>query len=119
AGRRAGDYRQAEQSLEACQRLQGHSDALTLERGLLRAQQGDMTPELEAWLMGTVGPDHPDRPLVLEALARGAILASNWPKAMTCLNELLERRPADYLGRLLRGRVWEELEQEDEALEDY
>jgi tetratricopeptide (TPR) repeat protein len=119
AARRAGDYRQAEQSLDTCQRLQGQSDALTLERGLLRAQQGDVTPEREAWLMGTVGPDHPDRPQVLEALARGAIQASNWPKAMTCLNELLERRPASYPGRLLRGHVWEELDQQDEALEDY
>jgi tetratricopeptide (TPR) repeat protein len=119
AARRAGDYRQAEQSLEAFQRLRGHGDAVTLERGLLRAQQGDLTPELEAWLLGTVGPDHPDRPLVLEALARGAIQASSWPRAMTLLNELLERWPASYLGRLLRGRVWEELAQEDEALADY
>jgi tetratricopeptide (TPR) repeat protein len=119
AARRAGDYRQAEQSLEAFQRLQGHGDAVTLERGLLRAQQGDLTPELEAWLLGTVGPDHPDRPLVLEALARGAVRTSNWPRAMTCLNELLERWPASYLGRLLRGHVWEELAQEDEALADY
>jgi tetratricopeptide (TPR) repeat protein len=119
AARRAGDYRQAEESLEACQRLGGRSEAVTLEHALLRAQRGDVTPEQEAWLLGTVGPDNPDRPLVLEALAAGAALTSNWPRAMDRLNELLERWPDSYPGRLLRGRVWESINQEDEALEDY
>ncbi len=117
--RRAGDYRQCEESLEAYQRqLQGRNEAIALERALLRAEQGEAPPDLEAHLVAMTA-DHPDRVLILEALAQGAVRRTQWPRAMKYLNDLLEKQPANFRGRLLRGGVYEALGLDQEALRDY
>jgi tetratricopeptide (TPR) repeat protein len=117
--RRAGDYRQAEEALTACRQQQGHSDALALERLLLRVGQGDAGAAEEARFLAQQSPDQPDAPLIQEALAEQFVRLGRPAEAMECLNRLLERQPAHYRGLVLRGRVWETLKQDDDALRDY
>jgi tetratricopeptide (TPR) repeat protein len=122
--RRAEDYAQAEESLAACQQLgRNYEDAVYLEHVLLAIQRqdkerGDKQPTLEhqdhllAWQ-----PDAAE--FILEAFARGFIQIGNMPKAVACLDRLLDEQPDHYQGRLLRAWIRESFQLDDEALADY
>jgi Tfp pilus assembly protein PilF len=80
AARRAGRFPDAKRLLaEAATR--GHpTEPVELERELLLVQQG-IIGTADARLRATVGPRHPDAALVLEALARGYVIAERWADA--------------------------------------
>jgi tetratricopeptide (TPR) repeat protein len=118
AARRAERFAEAEQYLEHCQRLGGVTDATRLEWDLWHVQQGDLG-EAEMRLRATIKPEHPDALLVLEALARGFIRTERLADALQALNLWLSRQPDSAAALTWRGRIWERLQRQDEALADF
>jgi predicted Zn-dependent protease len=116
--RRAALYEQAEEHLRACHRLQkGATDALALERALIRAQQGD--PEVEPYLKARVEQGDPDTLLIWEVLIQQYLETFRLYDTLQLLDRYLERRPDDVYGLLGRGFVRERLFQCTDALIDY
>jgi tetratricopeptide (TPR) repeat protein len=117
--RQTGLEAEAERRLEACRRLGAAPDAIALEGALLRAQQGDLTPELEASLRACIDQGRGDPVLILEALSRGYAHSYRLRQALACLDDWLGRRPDDLEALLGRGWVYERLHQYDKARDDY
>jgi tetratricopeptide (TPR) repeat protein len=116
--RRLGRVADAERGLERCQQVGGVTDATRLEWDLLRVQQGDLDGT-DTRLRMTVRPDHPDAPLVLEALARGYVKGERLADARQACDLCLERRPEQPWPWLWRGRIHDRLGRMDDAAEDY
>ncbi len=117
--RQADIYPEAERYLEECRRAKGPPEAVDLERAMLRAQQGDLTPDLEASLQGCVEQGRGDAVLILEALSRGYSHTYRLRQALACLDQWLQRRPDDLQALLGRGWVRERLHKYEEARDDY
>jgi tetratricopeptide (TPR) repeat protein len=115
--RRAGLYPQAEEHLRACQRLQGPTDAIALERALIRVQQGD--PAVEPYLKTRAERGDPDTLLIWETLIQVYVQSHRFFEALDLLDRYLERRPDDVHVLLGRGFVRERLFQYPDALKDY
>ena len=108
----------AKQYLQRCQELGGVTDNTRLEWDLLRVQQGDTTG-IDARLRETIGPDHPDALLVLEALARGYVRVERVADALQACDLWADRQPNHPWPFLWRGTIFERLNHFDRALEDY
>lgn len=78
--RRRGRFEDANRFLTECERLGGASDAIQLERDLVRVQRGELGT-LDVRLRARIGPEHPEAVFVLEALARGYMTVERWPDA--------------------------------------
>ncbi len=117
--RRAGFFRQALQHLDRCQQLAGDgADISSLERTLLQVQQGAVAKvESPLWLL--VEQNHPEKLLILEALARGYLLVYSLPLADKALNMLLEDQPTHAEAWFLRGGICEMLGDSKEGLVCY
>jgi tetratricopeptide (TPR) repeat protein len=116
--RRLDRYPEAERALERCQQLAGVTDSTRLEWDLLRVQQGDLG-EVDVRLRMTVGPDHPDAPFVLEALARGYLKGGRLSDALQACALWTEREPGHPWPWLWRGRILEKVGEWDKAREAY
>jgi tetratricopeptide (TPR) repeat protein len=117
--RRAGDYHDALEELEHCQKLAGASDNVTLlEKTLLRAQQGEIAA-VEKILWVLVEDDHPEKLMILEALARGYIVIYCLPLAEKCLKMLLEARPDHAEAWLWRAGIFDMSGNRTDALDYY
>ncbi len=117
--RRAGDYPRAEEHLTRCAALAGSSKALALERVLLRAQQGDMPPNLEAQFRIWVDEGHPDSVLILEVVSQQFMRTYRLSDAADALDRWLQLAPDDVWAHWRRGWVFERLNRFDEAMSDY
>ena len=116
--RRRGEFADAKRFLAEYERLGGAVDAIRLERDLLLVQQG-VIGEADVRLRATVGPDHPDVRFVLEALARGYVVAERWADARQAC-ELWRAVEPDAPGAwLLAGWVSERMVQTEQAAEFY
>jgi tetratricopeptide (TPR) repeat protein len=117
--RRMGDFSEAEEHLEECQRLAGpEADVSLLEWSLLRAQRGAVLQvDQTLWLM--VKDNHPDKVLILEAMARGYIQVYRLLLADRCLKMLLDEAPGHPDAWLWRGGICELLGNSGEALAFY
>jgi tetratricopeptide (TPR) repeat protein len=119
AARRAGLLEEANQHLEACQRLQqGVTDPIRIERGLLRAQEGDWM-EVEDFLRQQIEHDHPHKAVILEALLQGYMKTAQFERGRTVLRQLMELQPDNIYGLYWQGRMQEQLEDEYAAIADY
>ncbi len=118
AARRAGRLDEAEQHLNRAQALGGRTDETALERVLLRVERGDVA-EVEGYLKSTIGPDHPDAPIVLEALARGYLLTDRLFDLLECTTLWLQVRPHETHALFWRGLARERLGDWGEAVADY
>jgi tetratricopeptide (TPR) repeat protein len=116
--RRLGRYPEAEHSLTRCQELGGVTDATRLEWDLLRVQQGDLG-DVHMRLRMTIPPDHPDAPLVLEALARGYLKCDRLRDVLEACDLWISRQPDHPWPWLWRGGVFERLGNYHQALADY
>jgi tetratricopeptide (TPR) repeat protein len=117
--RQADLYAEAERRLDDCRRLKAAPEAVALEQAMLRAQQGDLTPDLEASLRACVDQGRGDPVLILEALSRGYSHTYRLPQALSCLDQWLRRRPDDVQALLGRGWVHERLHRYEKARDDY
>jgi len=115
--RRAALYDQFEKHLRDCQRLQGETDAIVLEKMLARAQQGDF--DVEAYLKARAEGGDPDTLLIWEVLIQQYVQNFRLWEALDLLNRYLERRPDDVASLLGRGFVYERLFEYSNALRDY
>lgn len=120
AARRRDACAEAEQHLTTCERLQGVTPASTLERALLRAQQGDLAG-VEAPLQALAAPPrgHPERAQILEALAKGYLATYRLTEALHCLDTLLRAQPGWVPALLLRARARKGPDRNEKALADY
>lgn len=116
--RRRGAYDEAEWHLGECRRLQGPAEAIDLEGALLCAQRGDLA-RVESRLWAAIRKDHPETPLILEALTKGYAQTYRMPQALNCVQGWLERQPDNVQAVCWRGLIWERLYHFQEALEDY
>jgi tetratricopeptide (TPR) repeat protein len=116
--RRLGRYPDAERCLTRCQQLGGVTDATRLEWDLLRVQQGNLG-DVHTRLRMTVPPDHPDAPLVLEALARGYLACDRLRDVLEACDLWVSRQPEHPWPYLWRGGVYERLANFHEAMADY
>jgi tetratricopeptide (TPR) repeat protein len=103
--------------LSAYRRLGGSPDLAQLEEWLLRAQSGALT-DVEEALKRLVDQDHPDTPLIFEALVKGYLLAYRLPEAEGCLKRWLDYQE-DVQALLWHGWVRERLVGPKEGLVDY
>lgn len=116
--RRLGRYDDAAKFLERCQELGGVTDATRLEWDLLKIQQG-ILDDAHVRLRQTVGPDHPDALLVLEALARGYIKSERLLDAKQACEMWRERQPNHPWPWLWHGWIFDRLGFQDKAETDY
>jgi tetratricopeptide (TPR) repeat protein len=109
---------EAERYLERCQQLGGVTDATRLEWDLLRVQRGDLGG-IDVRLRKSIGPEHPDALIVLEALARGYIRSERLTDALEACQLWIARQPDHPWPWLWRGNVYDRLNHQDRAVADY
>jgi predicted Zn-dependent protease len=104
AARRLERLDEAQEQLDACQRLQGgETQATRVERALLRVHRGDLAGA-EDFLRRRVAENDPDAPEILDVLSAALILDYRVAEAHQCLDDLLRRQP-DNFDALVR-RAW-------------
>lgn len=116
--RRLSRYSEAEQYLARCQQLGGVTAETRLEWDLLRVHQGNLG-DVHTRLRMTIPPDHPDAPLVLEALAQGYLKCDRLRDVMEACDLWISRQPEHPWPWFWRGGVYERLGNFHEALADY
>jgi predicted Zn-dependent protease len=116
--RRRGEFEDAASRLEHCQQLGGVTPRTRLEWDLLRVQQGDLR-EIDVKLRETIGPDHPDAILVLEALAKGYVKVERLVDAAQACDLWISRQPEHPWPWVCRGRIHERTGKPDQAAADY
>jgi tetratricopeptide (TPR) repeat protein len=115
-----GDYERTEAHLNEYKRIRKEpTEEFQLEWRLLLAQRGELSSEVEFGLLNCVHEDHPETPLILEALARGYMRDMRLRSALACLNQWLEREPDTVRALDWRGWVNEKLNNHRAAIEDY
>jgi tetratricopeptide (TPR) repeat protein len=104
ASRRLEWLDEAEEHLEACERLQGGASRSTeVEHALVRVHRGDLAA-VEPFLRTAVQEDGTDAVEILDILSAALILSYRPQDAQECLDELLRRQP-DHFHALVR-RAW-------------
>jgi tetratricopeptide (TPR) repeat protein len=137
-----GDYDGAERHLKICEELRGPPEDIKLERALLHAQRGDLPglsvrapnpsmveislsdppaemAEVRDYLESCLAEGHPDKPLILEALAAGYVYNERRLSALHCVEQLLQCRPDHVRALLWHGELKEHYGELGVALEDY
>jgi predicted Zn-dependent protease len=103
AARRARSYDEAEGCLEKYQQGRGLDDAGGFERLLLSAE-GTLDSHVVSRCHRFVQQDHPETPLILEALARGYLRQYRLNEARVCLEVWLKREPDNPQALALMGQ---------------
>jgi tetratricopeptide (TPR) repeat protein len=116
--RQAGMYESAEDNLAVCERLEGPSDRVRLERTLVLAQQGALTASAEQQLQEYVRAHHPDSEEILEALSRGCMNTYRITGALGYLDQWLQLDPVNSQAYLWRAAMHERLLGFDQAKRD-
>jgi tetratricopeptide (TPR) repeat protein len=116
--RRAGQLQEAQEHLSRTQALEGPSLRTEREWALLRVERGEVSA-VEDYLKSTVGPEDPDAPLVLEALARGYLMNDRLTDVLEATGRWLEIRPGNTHALFWRGLAWDRLGNGTEALAAY
>jgi tetratricopeptide (TPR) repeat protein len=116
--RRRDALPEARHHLTACQKLEGTTPANALEGKLLRTQEGELD-HFEKDLQALVSQRHPDRVLILEALARGYQTALRLPDFLHCVDLLLELQPDHFQAHFWRGQAAESLGRPEDALASF
>jgi tetratricopeptide (TPR) repeat protein len=119
AARAAGDFEEADRHLQACERAGGDTPELRLEGHLLEAQRGALSGPIEMLLWEYVKEDHPQTPLILEALALGYLYVYRLGEARDCLERWLAREPDNAQALFIRGLVRQGLQDQVGAGADY
>lgn len=116
--RRVGKFQQAKKFLARYEELGGNKEAILLERDLILVQQG-VIGDVDRRLRSFVGPDHPEVLFVLEAMARGYVLAERWPDARQAGAMWRALAPDDPMAWFWGGWVCEKMVQVEQAVDFY
>jgi len=116
--RQSGAFDEAGDALNQCERLEGQTERIAMERALVQAQQGAMTPLQERHLQLHVAQGHPDALQILEALSVGCLVGYHFGKAHGYLSEWIDRDPGNYQPYLWRSMANERLQDFPVALDD-
>ena len=111
-------YESAEDSLAVCERLEGPSERVRLERTLLLVQQGGLVPSTERQLRGYVTAHHADSEDILEALSRGCMNTYRPTSALAYLEQWLQLEPNNAQGYLWQAAMHERISDLEEAKRD-
>jgi predicted Zn-dependent protease len=118
SARRMGGLDDAEQFLDRYQQQRGTDDSLVLERMLLRAEQGAIE-DVREFFRTRVEEEHPDSPLIFEAITRGFLRLYRLDDAGAVLRQWLERQPDNTQALVFQGRVHEMRQQTPDAVARY
>src|SRR5438128_5664369 len=91
--RQTGLTELAQSHLDSCQRLEGRTEQITLERTLIQAQQGGLSQGVESALRRRLKEKPPESDDIFEALIAGCLTSYRFSTALAYLNDWLERRP--------------------------
>jgi tetratricopeptide (TPR) repeat protein len=116
AARRADLLERAEEHLGQCESA-GVTPETTLERAMLRAQQGDLA-DVELPLQRLIREEHADTVPIIEALAQGYLQVARVGHAQRALDDLLKHAPGHPWAHFWRGKA-HELSNTAQALADY
>jgi tetratricopeptide (TPR) repeat protein len=118
AARRAGDLDEAARCLRRAEQGGWVKEALDLEKTLAGVQQGDLE-RAEPVLASFVQRDHPDKLLILEALAQGCRRTYQLPRAVAYLDTWLGAQPDSVRALVWRGETLLLVGRDRDALADY
>jgi predicted Zn-dependent protease len=118
AARRAGDLDDAARSLRRAEQAGWVVEAIELEKTLAGVQQGELE-RVEPVLADFVRRDHPDKLLILEALAQGCRRTYQLPRALAHLDAWLGAQPDSVRALVWRGETLLLLGRDRDALADY
>jgi predicted Zn-dependent protease len=118
AARRIGAFDRAEDILNRYESVHGVDDPLILERMLLRAERGEIEPVIRLF-KARIEQQHPDAPLMLEALAQAYLRAYRLGDAEDTLKRWLALQPNNVQALLLQGTLCELRQQRGEAASYY
>ncbi len=104
AARRLGDFDLAESFLNECQTALQLADKVALERVLLRVSRGEVDA-VGAYCRRLLEQDHPEAPLISEALIKGYLNSFRLGEAMGLVDHWLQRRPDHPQALYLRGLI--------------
>jgi Tfp pilus assembly protein PilF len=116
--RQVGAFEDADDELNECERLEGASPRIALERGLLQVAQGIISQSNEMHLQHAVASGHPDALQILEALSVGCLTSYRFSSAHGYLSEWIDRDPDNYQPHLWRSLANERIEDYSSALDD-
>lgn len=102
--RRVGAYGEAEQALEKYQARRGFDEAATLERILLRAENGELD-QVAGFCRDWIEHGHPDTTFIYEASVRGYLQAYRLSDARLCLQRWRQDEPDNPQTYYLEGQI--------------
>jgi tetratricopeptide (TPR) repeat protein len=115
-----GAFDEAERHLRECERLDPDTSAETdREWALLRATTGDLSEQVESFLLLQAEKKPDLAPLVWEALAQGYDRMYRVYEAFLCLERWLAREPDNVQALFIRGNVWRHMQKLHSAVPDY
>lgn len=112
---KAGSFQAADLHLQECQALPAFADQAQFERVLLRASQGEVDA-VGGVCQAMLRNDHPETPLILEALTVGNLTLLRFGAAATLLDEWLEKSPDQPQATFLYGRLQLQASNNQESL---
>ncbi len=115
--RQEDELGRAEEKLSSCWNLPGFREHIALEEELMGVQLGDLREE-DRWLK-RANEQTVDGNRILEALAKGNLACFQWERAQDHADTALRRHPSDARALWLRGRALVEMQQEEQALQDF
>jgi tetratricopeptide (TPR) repeat protein len=117
--RRLGDLEAAELHLGRCQEIRGVSaPEVELEQILIRAERGGMDTVMP-YLRSLVEDEHPDTPLILEAMSRGYMRAFRYGDAYALVSLWQDRWPDDIEANLFLGYINEQIGSQEQAVASF
>jgi Tfp pilus assembly protein PilF len=108
----------SQRHLDICQRLDGPSDAIALERTLLQAQRGGLSQGVESSLRRRLKENPPEADEISEALVVGCLSSYRFITALGYLNDWLERRPDNVAALVWRSLARQRVQDFSAARDD-
>jgi predicted Zn-dependent protease len=105
--RQTAAFDDADEHLGECEKWEGATPRVALERALLQVQQGAITKSTEEQLRRHIADGHPDTLDILEALSAGCLASYRFDPAQAYLTRWLELSPDNY-----QAYVWRSLARE-------
>src|SRR5205823_6511573 len=113
--RRTNAYEFAGQFLDHYLAVRGEDDDLILERALLRCERGEVDDVL-AFCNALIEHQHPQTPLILEAVAFGHVRKFRVHQAKAILDRWLELEPDCAQAEYMTGEIYQMVAQQQPAL---